>query len=301
MSHIITKTRVKGGIFVLFLFVIIPFNTLARKAKVIEVEGYSLVESEKNLSQEEMEQKAIFEAKKDAMIKAFGQKVASSDAMIINDDNTHVSSHITSEVKGEWISTASAKVNTFVESGKIMYECNIKGLARENSAEKIDFEVAIIKNSPDLKYATTDGIFNNGDDLFVYFMSPVSGYLNIYLLDDESAYCLLPYKNSEEGSFYVKADKEYIFFSTNTASDNKVEVDEYELKTEHPIEINTLDFYFSPEKFTKSKLKANENDATMVKNTDLNTFNKWRTRLLSNNDEITYRTVTLQIHNKEEH
>lgn len=287
--------------FLVLLILSTIFSALAKKAKTIEVEGYSSVEQERNMSREELERQAEFAAQQNALSKEFGTRVASTDAMHIGDDRTIITTNVISEVKGEWIYTKDVKYDSYInDEGRLVIECKIKGVAREVSPERVDFDAFVLKNGHNLRHVARDGVFYDGDELFIYFKSPVAGFLNIYLLDNEMAYCLLPYRKSTEGNFVIEPDREYIFFSPETDKANRDIIDEYELTADNGVELNTLEIYFSPITYNKGKLNIHQDDISRPKESDLKDFYKWKTKLLSENDQITIKSIPIKIYGKEE-
>lgn len=293
--------KIKLLLLLLLYWSSLSIQSQAAKPKSVTVEGSSIVIAEGNMSIAELKNKAIFEAKKDAINKHFGTKVSSTETLIITNEATLASQSI-SQTKAEWISTTDVNLSPIreIEPGRLAVECTIKGIAREIGTEFVDFEFETLKNAPNRKFVTPDGAYNDGDDMFMYFKSPVSGYLNIYLLDEENAFCLLPYRSSSDGAYYIEADKEYIFFSPKTDSKHSDEVDEYVLHSGRAVEINSLDFYFSPKKFNKGKMNIDEDDKTRPKVAKLSDYAKWKTKLLTNNDYITFKTTDIKIYNNED-
>ncbi|GAH77390.1 unnamed protein product, partial [marine sediment metagenome] len=113
-----------------------------------------------------------------------------------------------------------------------------------------------------LKCRTTS--FMENDVFFLYFLSPVSGYLCVYLDDAQYSQCLLPYKNipvEYESGMPVKADREFIFFSRepehNYFNDEDFEEDVYTLYSDSKKDINRLFIIFSKTPLNKPKLDDN--------------------------------------------
>ena len=112
--------------------------------------------------------------------------------------------------------------------------------------------------------------------MYLYFKSPIDGYLTVYLLDEttQEVYCLLPYKASGEGAYPIEHDKPYILFSAKHEAGNPNVVDEYTMTCSWNIELNDIYVIFSPNPFTK----ANANDAeeeTLPRQLVYKDFQKW--------------------------
>ena len=91
----------------------------------------------------------------------------------------------THEVKGEWISDIRpAEQECFFDEtmpNTTIIKTRVWGKVRE-IANKVDIDVRLLKDT--LKEAETD-VFVNEQEFYLYFSSPVSGYLVVYLLDTE--------------------------------------------------------------------------------------------------------------------
>lgn len=231
-----------------------------------------------NISLEEAKRIALERAKIQAIAKEFGTLVTQSNATFVNNSTSESSvnffSLAESEVKGEWIETiGQPEFIISYEQGMLVVKSVVTGRVREFISAQIDLRAEVLCNGTDLKFARTD--FKNGDDLYLYFQSPVDGYLTVYLLDEvtQMVFCLLPYKGSSEPIVLVEKDTPYVFFSAKHAGDNVHIVDEYTMKCSRPNERNTLYIIFSPKEFTK----ANSNDVNEQLPPELpfKEFQKW--------------------------
>lgn len=128
----------------------------------------------------------------------------------------------------------------------------IKGKIREIVSANVDFKALVLRNGTDDKYE--DDNFKSGDDLFLSFTSPISGYVVVYLVDnDGTAFCLLPYQNQEQGNVKVNAKERYVFFSERLSpKDLKPYVDEYTITCLHTQELNQIYVIFSPNTFARA-------------------------------------------------
>ena len=149
----------------------------------------------------------------------------------------------------------------------------IVGKAREIKNANIDFEAKLLRNGTEEKFESDE--FRNGDDLYLYFKSPINGYLAVYLLDEntQQVFCLLPYKSSGEPAYKIVHDKPYIFFSCQKAEENPNEVDEYTMTCEHSMEQNTIYIVFSPNMFAKAF--AEDGSIGLPRQLPLKEFQKW--------------------------
>ena len=231
-----------------------------------------------NISLEEAKRIALERAKIQAIADEFGTIVSQSNTTLVSNRNGESSSDFFSlggsEVKGEWIETiGKPEYGINYDQGMLVVKAMVNGRIREIVSAQIDIKAEVLCNGTDLKFARTD--FKSGDDLYLYFQSPVDGYLAVYLLDEVSqmVYCLLPYKSSSEAVTPVKKDKPYIFFSAKHAGDKGHLVDEYTMTCNNPVERNTIYVVFSPNEFAKAN--SNNVDELLPQELSFEEFQKW--------------------------
>ena len=265
-----------GRIIVTLCFCLLSLCLLAQKTK--KVHGEYVYHAPENVTLEDAKRTALERAKVQALADAFGTLVSQSNSTIIrNIDGVSSSDFLSfggSEVKGEWIETVGEPEFeiSFVE-GVLIVWVSVTGLAREIVSSKIDFEAKLLRNGTEPKFESNE--FRNGDDFYLYFKSPVDGYLAVYLLDETTmqVYCLLPYRYSGEGSVMIKHDVPYVFFSTEKANDNKTEVDEYVMTCENDVEQNTIYIIFSENSIVKASTFLSEN--LLPRNLSYRKFSEW--------------------------
>ena len=254
-------------------------NLLTISAQKIEkVHGEYTYHVPDNISLEEGKRTALERAKIQALADAFGTLVSQNNSTIIKNENGKSSVDFLSiggsDVKGEWIETiGEPKFDIFYESNMLTIKVTIVGKAREIKNANIDFEAKLLRNGTEEKFESDE--FRNGDDLYLYFKSPINGYLAVYLLDEntQQVFCLLPYKSSGEPAYKIVHDKPYIFFSCQKAEENPNEVDEYTMTCEHSMEQNTIYIVFSPNMFAKAF--AEDGSIGLPRQLPLKEFQKW--------------------------
>ncbi|MEI6062780.1 MAG: hypothetical protein WCR72_18905 [Bacteroidota bacterium] len=137
--------------------------------------------------------------------------------------------------------------------------CNIEGEARDIRQKAILLSATL--RCPQLDCETTD--FIDSQSLFLYFKSPVDGYLSVFIDEDgETTRRLFPYLNmGNENAVKIEGDKPYILFSNNTALNKfSSRADEIELFTYKSKEYNNIYVVFSPIPYCKPILT----DATLL-------------------------------------
>ncbi len=248
---------------------------------------------------------SIEEAKKIALERARLQCLADEFGTIVNQSNSTIirsnasgseTSHFSlggTEVKGEWLGDLKQPIY------KITYDetngCNIvyvkvSGKARAISGSKIDISARILCNGVTARHERD--LFYEGDQLFLSFMSPVAGYVCVYLVDEEAnAYCLLPYELSSTGFSRIEANRDHIFFSKQV-SDTPELVDEYVMSCSHDGESNIFYIIFSPNKFTKA---ADESSSASLRELSFEDLQSWLLDAQSKDAEMQVIRRTIKI------
>lgn len=248
---------------------------------------------------EEAERIALERAKLQAIADEFGTVVSQSNFTSVSNRNGESDVDFFSlggsETKGEWIETLGEPQfnRSFDEDGSLIIRVVVKGRIREIKQAQIAIEAKVLCNGTDLKFERSD--FRNGDDLYLYFKSPVDGYLNVYLLDEatKSVYCLLPYRKSRHGAVFVEHDEDYLFFSKKSAGEYSSEVDEYVMTCSRDMERNILYVMFSPNEFAKSSLEKSPN--TRPHQIAWIDFQKWIKRNRSRDDDFNVKAIEITI------
>lgn len=260
----------------LFLFAL---SALAQRTEKVRAEY--IYHAPENISLEEAKRIALERAKIQAIADEFGTIVSQSNTTMVSNRNGESSTDFFSlggsEVKGEWIETiGEPSYDINYEQGMLVVKAIVSGRIREIVSAQIDIKAEVLCNGTDLKFARTD--FKNGDDLYLYFQSPVDGYLAVYLLEEVSqmVYCLLPYKSSSEAVTPIEHDKPYVFFSAKHAGDKAHLVDEYTMTCNSSVERNTIYVVFSSNEFTKAN--SYNVEVLLPQELSFEEFQKWLIR-----------------------
>lgn len=257
------------------------FALCLQAQKTKKVHGEYVYYAPENVTLEEAKRTALERAKIQALAGAFGTIVSQSNLTIIRNNNAESFSDFLllggSEVKGEWLETIGEPLyDISYTDGMLIVRVSITGQAREIVSAKIDVEVKVLRNGTEPKYESSE--FRNGDDMYLYFKSPIDGYLIVYLLDEKTmqVYCLLPYRNLGVGAVKIIHDKPYVFFSAEKSED-PAEVDEYVMTCSSSLEYNVIYVIFSKNEITKaldSRSISSIPDELSFKN-----FQKWLSNL----------------------
>ena len=286
----------------LILLCAMSLPLFAAKEKLTNVSiTYDYLSNDRNESKAEAEIHAIEKAKRRALEKAFGVDV-SSIVVSMDRENFEEGRLFSDEeffslgstvAKGEWIETVTEKILSIYHDGDVWHvRVFVEGKAREKSGVPIDLQYAFINNAHDKQNRTT---YYDNDDIFLRFTSPVSGALCVYLIDNEkTAYCLLPYMRSDKGYQDVRANRDYVFFS----SDTDKEADEYVLTTQTAVEHNVLYVIFSPNKFTKARDRKgarNWRKQQVPRNLPYKDFVEWLAKIQTADKNMQVRTEFISI------
>lgn len=259
-------------------FAAIFSNLFSQRARSVEGNYIFRIPADRTLEQAKRE--ALTQAQLQAVADVFGTVVSESVSSYMAVENGHTDSRLYSlgsaDVRGEWIeTTAEPQYFVEVESNEYIIQVEVKGKAREISNASADFVAKTLRNGTELKFEDT--AFRNGDEMYLYFRTPARGYLTVYMLDHATDVCylLLPYRDSDGTAVRVERDKDYIFFSPDTAPENKRrEVDEYVLTTELSREMNDLFVVFSPKEFVKAGI-SDSGSNVIPQNLSIKNFHKW--------------------------
>lgn len=248
----------------LALFLLIAVSPLSAQ-KIVQAVGKSQVRMENNMTTEDVYSLAEQQAKIDAIEKEFGTYVEQQTDMTLAEGRTSYNIIGTTKVKGDWIKTNSINFSEDLrlETGaygkqNVKYiTCNIRGKVRKSAPKaNIDFEIL---NCPDEACRTTD--FVDGEQLYLYFQSPVDGYLSIYVDEGDITYRLLPYvlmSDDFQSGVFIEGDTEYLFFAEKYNAFKSSVVDEIVMFTTKNVEYNSIYIVFAEEKFVKPILDKKE-------------------------------------------
>lgn len=272
-------------LFTLFLLVLaLPLSAQALK----RVHGEYIYRAPDNVTLEQAKLTALQRAKTQALADAFGQVVTQSNATRV--ENSGEASDVNmislggSEVKGEWIETiGEPRFDISYEQGMLIVKCSVKGRAREIVSDRPAFEAHLLRNGTSLKFESD--VFHSGDDLYLRFLSPVDGYVNVYLDDGQGrVFAMLPYRSQGFGATEVKGNRNYLFFS---AANGDIEADEYTMTCSGTMELNQLIVVFSENSFTKV--------ATTDGATDTKSFLAWLAKLKAHDVKACSQTLPIEV------
>lgn len=269
----------------------------APKEKTIE--GEYTYTCDNKTSQKEGCRLALEGARIDALAKEYGtivtQDLLLSERIDSKGEDSKFFSLSSSEVKGEWIGDEGEPEYkfSFDKDHNMVIHCKIRGKAREISNESVDFEALVLRNTNNKNGASTD--FYDGDDLFMYFMAPVDGYVNVFLLlEDGNVYQILPYISDRKGEAKVKKGCEYVFFDPDKQDRSLGTPNEFGIECKDEIEFNKIYVVFSPNYFSNPVTNAHSyGELPSMTEED---FSKWLVKTRHKDPRLGVRQMNLKIH-----
>ena len=255
--------------------------------------------SDDTQSRAECRRLALDGARTEALAREFGTFVSQTVLMQQQQQNGNADNYFATlsatEVKGEWLGDLEEPEYTYSvdDEGHLIVTCHVRGRARALSNKAVDFEALALRNGSDKRNSDTD--FRDGDDMRLYFLAPVDGYVAVYLVGvDRQVYSLLPYMDDDDGRMPVKHGREYVFFDASRKYDGAGTVDELYLNTDRPQELNQLYVVFSPKPFNRAIAKAGDTQAEPP-SLGFEDFSRWLTRVRHNDPEMGLRVINLRI------
>lgn len=246
------------------MLLILSFSLSAQQTK--RSSGTARIRIEDNMTKERARKKVEELAKVDAIINAFGQYVEQETNITVREDRSNFNIIGTIKVKGEWVRELSKSFEedsrdekeTFGTVKTQWITCNIRGIVKE-ATPKANLEYNTLNYPNPLSRATT---FVSGESFYLWFKSPVDGYLSVYLDDGDNVFRLLPYDDmSSPSTIKIQADKPYVFFSPNKEHNHfGNRVDELIFHTSKRNELNTLHILFSEREYFKPILDGSYMD-----------------------------------------
>jgi len=295
--------KMKKILFILTIIICLPLLLVAQKEpKVVTTSGKAQVTITEDLSVKQCKEKAKQLAIIDAIQNAFGTVIEQGNATYISNvqtgskietqtrfntiANTLVKGEMVELLKEEYTELKGDKKNNITD-----WRCEVKIKAREIVDVPVSFETFTLSGNKKNNRATD---FMDGDDMFLYFKSPVSGYVTVFVDDTKISSRMLPYKTvpaTMENGMPVEGDKEYIFFSKNNDvyKDKGAILDELYLVCETPpMESWRIFVIFSKDPLNKPSLS--DKVKSELKDLSSEEFQRWK-----NSNSTTRKDMQVQI------
>lgn len=262
-----------------------------QEAEVVKITQTAEIFATADESENSGRQRAIEEARIEGIRKHFGLSLRQTNEITDRvQGGPQAYSVTTTDVNGEWIEDfKNPKVEISPAEGGKKYKATVYGLARRISRQHVDLDVRLLYGT-DSERQQCKGDYNEGDNFYLYFCSPIDGYLVVYLRDDDedqTMQAILPYDGQGGEAYPIKADKEYIFFSKEMAEPEMARAtSSFKLYSRKQKDVNVAYIVFSPNPFSRSKTKENRSQEQsavigtekinlMPRETTAKEFNKW--------------------------
>ena len=245
----------------IIISLIVTASTFAKEPRVetVTIEDVYVVKDDESLKG--ARENAIMQAQLKALADKFGTTITGTSHMEVGNMAGHSGDNFYSysgaDVNGEWLETLSEEATPAFENGISVYRVKLKGKIREIVRNPIDVKWAVLSNGSNPETDRLRGdTFYIGDYMYLFFQTPVAGYLAVYLEDSESdriAQCLLPYRGMTDGAMKIEANKPYVFFSKNDA-DPEIRhlVARLKINSNYDTDYNHIYIVFSPNEFWKA-------------------------------------------------
>lgn len=232
-----------------------------------------------NVSREDAKRTAAERARIDALATEYGTLVSQDNTTFVSNRNGEsdvvFQSLGGSDVRGEWLGDSDEPTFRFSvdeRTGETSVYARVCGKSREITRSEVPLQIRVLRNGTQPNYESE--AFRTNDDLYLSFLSPMDGYLAVFLLDDsKQVVCMLPYQAQSDGAYTVAANRQYVFFSQAQAPlTERPLVDEYVMTCNAAQETNYLFCVFSTQPFFKPVMPNG-----VLSSED---FTAWRARLL---------------------
>ena len=218
----------------------------------------------------EAKRTAVAQARLKAIADEFGTVVAQTNTTTMHtrngETNTNFNSFSENEVRGLWLNdTKEPEVEVRYNRDMMVIHVSVCGKAREQKMAEVELQIKPLNNG----FETAN--FKHNDRFSVSFKSASSGYVAVFLRDDDNGIVnvMLPYDNGDGTAREVKSNREYLFLTTK---DPEYPYDEETiLTTQKEVENNTLIVVFSQKKFHISL----SNKGEFVPEVENSKFQKW--------------------------
>lgn len=254
-----------------------------------------------NVTLAQAKQIALQRARVAGLIAEFNQTVYQSNTTVVTNRNgestTELYSFGGSEARGEWMEdTEEPRYSISYEQNMLVVKADVCGKAREIKSAGIDIEARVLRNGLEPRFENDH--FNSGDDMYLYFRTPVDGYVTAWLLDrgSQTVYCLLPYRNMAQGAMEVEHNKGYVFFHQDRKLKDWQYIDEYTLTADADMEWNEVYVVFSPNPYAKAI--SNITDELAPRALTFKDFSAWITRCQTKDPDMKVSKHLIEIKRK---
>ncbi len=278
---------------ILALVAAIPAATAGSDSKTKDVKGTYQYYVPRHIARDQAEQIALERAMIEAIAREFGTVLSLNTQMDMRSSKKGESvdfySSASSLVKGEWVETiGEPKFGLFLDGDDIVVTCEVRGRAREVNRAQAQLDVRVLRNSTGDD--AESNAFISGDKCFLAFITPVDGYLTVYLEgEDNSVFRMLPFYAQSNPTQQVKANTRYVFFASTDG-----DAEQYQLTAEKETERNTIYAIFSPNEYIKPADHSGGEELSL-RELSTDAFRKWlnKARALDDQLQVIPRPITI--------
>jgi len=263
------------------------------------VSGTATVEIRPGWSLERAQREAYQMAILNALQNAFPTQVAQASKYIVHNRSTGPEAttqsyfYLTADqyIGAEWLETISTRYETFQQKGSWYVSCKVKGRARARTEPPLPLDLRPLR-CRDTACFTLD--FKEGDPFYLYFRTPIPGYIQVFWEDSSHIYRLLPYQSHRIQALPVRPDTTYLFFAPPTPNRSEAFwTDELILTAEAPEVLHRLYVLFSPHPLAAPPEKYDSQRGFHM--ISLDTFQDWLLSERLRNHTLTIRILDLSI------
>lgn len=272
-------------------------TTILRADDIRSVEGEYTFVGDGRHSPAECKRLAAEYARIQALKNVFGtvlsQDVMQSQTVKGGAESSHFLMLSSSEVKGEWLGdTGDPEYDISLDEGaNLVVRCKVRGNAKALNNRASEFEALVLRNGTERRNADTG--FRHGDRMYLYFSAPVSGFLSVFLADEQdNVFQVLPYSTGDVSEVKTRKGTEYIFFDPSRGH-TFGNADELVMTAPDGEEFNKLYVVFSPEAYAAPAVKFKYAGAPPVIGRD--DFTKWLVKVRRNDDRMGVKAMNLMI------
>jgi len=263
------------------------------------VSGSATVEVLPGWSMERVQRQAYQLAILNALQTNFPTQVAQASKYLLQNRSegssasTHTYFYLTADqyIGAEWLETISVRYETSQQKGTWYLTCRVKGRARLRAEPPLPLDIRPLR-CRDTACFTLD--FKEGDPFYLYFRTPIAGYLQVFWEDSGVVYRLLPYQNHRLQALPVRPDTTYLFFAPAAQSRSEAFwTDELILTAEAPEVLHRLYMLFSPHPLAAPPEKYDPQRGFHL--IPLDAFQDWLLSERLRNDKLSLRLLDISV------
>lgn len=254
--------RITISIIITILWYLCTLSLMAQNVETVE--AHAVYTAPATMTPKEARYQTILSAQVDAVARTFGTIVSAENMSFVREKDQASSSDFFAlhegDVRGVWLETIGDTIWStpqHMADGSVIYEVRLKGKIMELKNAPIAIETKLLFNgtNPD-RNEIRDFTFHDGDEMYLYFKSPVDGYLAVYIVDYDNNMTtsrILPYDGELGGIHKIMADTDYILFSKEKAEPGvRALVRGCLMRSRTNHDFNQFFVIFSPNPFSKT-------------------------------------------------